>query len=62
MDHLLHGVRTITFSWEAMNQPIACVLMANSQKRGGDTTGLKKSLRCWCVQVVEFTLATQVKP
>lgn len=27
MDQLLHEVRTVTFSWEAMNQPIACVLV-----------------------------------
>ena len=27
MDYLLHGVRTVTFSWKAMNQPIACVLV-----------------------------------
>ncbi|WZZ52540.1 hypothetical protein YC2023_052647 [Brassica napus] len=27
MDQLLHGVRTVTFSGEAMNQPIACVLL-----------------------------------
>ncbi|WZZ83316.1 hypothetical protein YC2023_103888 [Brassica napus] len=27
MDQLLYGVRTDTFSWEALNQPIACVLV-----------------------------------
>ncbi|KAF2574535.1 hypothetical protein F2Q70_00006055 [Brassica cretica] len=27
MDQLLYGVRTDTFSWETLNQPIACVLV-----------------------------------
>ncbi|WZZ43767.1 hypothetical protein YC2023_040026 [Brassica napus] len=32
MDQLLYGVRTDTFSWEALNQPIACVLVPGSQQ------------------------------
>ncbi|WZY70455.1 hypothetical protein YC2023_002695 [Brassica napus] len=27
MDHLLHGFRIVTFSWETMNQPLTCVLV-----------------------------------
>ncbi|KAF3569480.1 hypothetical protein DY000_02016629 [Brassica cretica] len=60
MDQLLKGVRTVTFSWKAMNQAIACVLRhtrGSGEEIKGGTGWLKRNCRVDALLISKLSVA-----